>query len=384
MKLPLVLLVLFVSVLLFGCTQKTEQIPSPSPTIQTETSTPSATPIASLQVLSDEPVKVVTKFFELGEAKANPAAFNLLSSNSVIRKELTRGTYFRFLMVPNARTEGENSSLDKNILEVAKLKVLSIRGNTAYVGILPKNDTSIEDFQILIPNKQGVIGTVIVVQENGKWLVDDIIAYPDFGLDDPGLLPDILVLSDADLKAENCQNLMSTYSYPDKEKLVRICRQQIALLKGDISECKTIDANGSEKLDSNCVFAVAKAKGDATMCEKIDPKAYGQLGWLRNDCLKYFAEKNNDPSLCDKLNLADGVGTIWEERKDICMLPLAILNKDVTICDKMVAKREDRSYQFNCYFQLARILKQPELCHKFPPYFNITSNLNLCLNSSKG
>ncbi|MFH1750648.1 MAG: hypothetical protein ABH863_03140 [Candidatus Micrarchaeota archaeon] len=382
MNLPLVLFVLFVSILLFGCTQKTEQIPSPSPSIQTETSTPSATPIASVQVLSDEPVKVATKFFELGEAKANPAAFNLLSSNSVIRKELTQGTYFRFLMVPNARTKDENFSLDKNILEVANLKLLAIRGNTAWVAILPKNTTGIEEFQFLIPNKQGVVGTVTVVQENGKWLLDDIIAYPD--LEDPGLLPDILVLNDADLKAEKCPILMAGYTYPDKDKLISLCKVQIALLKGDVSECKTSNTNGSEKLDPNCVFQVAKAKGDATMCDQIDLKAYGQLGWLRNDCLKYFAEKNNDASLCDKLNLADGVGTIWEERKDICMLPLAILNKDVTICDKMVAKREDRSYQFNCYFQLARILKQPELCYKFPTYFNITSNLNLCLNASKG
>src|SRR3989344_1792059 len=185
MKLPLVFFILFISVLLFGCTQKTEQLPSPSPSVQTITSTPTTTPIPSMQVLSDEPVKVATKFFELGEAKANPAAFNLLTSTSVIRKELNQGTYFRLLWVPNAYAEGENLSLDKNILEVEKLKLLSIRGNTAYVGILPKNDTGVKEFQILIPNKQGVVGTVIVVQENGKWLIDDIIAYP--GLKDPGL-----------------------------------------------------------------------------------------------------------------------------------------------------------------------------------------------------
>ena len=391
MKLPLVFFILFISVLLFGCTQKTEQLPSPSPSVQTITSTPTTTPIPSMQVLSDEPVKVATKFFELGEAKANPAAFNLLTSTSVIRKELNQGTYFRLLWVPNAYAEGENFSLDKNILEVAKLKLLSIRGNTAYVGILPKNDTGVKEFQILIPNKQGVVGTVIVVQENGKWLIDDIIAYP--GLKDPGLLPDLLVLSDANLKAENCQNLISGYSYSEKDKLVSVCKEQIAMLKMDISECKSTGASGSEKLDPNCVFQVAKAKNDMSLCEKIDLKAtgtgeqYRENDLLRNLCWNYFAVKNNDASLCDKMIIEYGGNSPFtearDERKDLCLFPIAISTKNVSLCDKMPAKREDRIFQYRCYTELAKILKEPELCYKGPPYFNVTSNINICLNASK-
>lgn len=172
----------------------------------------------------------------------------------------------------------------------------------------------------------------------------------------------------------------------------------IATKDDDISECKSTTINGSVKIEPNCVFQIAKAKGDSNLCDKIDLGAMGRgdvygesylvVDLLRNLCWKYFAVKNNDASLCDKMVIEYGGNSPFtedrDERKDLCLLPIAVSTKNVSLCDKMPAKREDRIFQYRCYTELAKLLKEPDLCYKGPPYFNVTANIKICLTEANG
>lgn len=380
-----IFILLFGALFLAGCTQNTQTIGDASATISPTSEIIGSPTIAQNDdELSEEPLKIAMAFFNLGEAKNNPESLQYLSSKSQIRGELEKGTYLRLFVFPTPILE-KNISLDTPILEQANLKTLSINDDRAFIAIIPKNTTGMDEIKDIIENSQNAIGLVIMEKEGEKWLIDDIASF--FGMSDElGLMPDVLVVPKNELKTDDCPSIVAKIN--GSESLADKCLKTIAMLKKEPEICqKVIEIKSTGfTLDrpitkGGCIFDVAKYARNSKFCDLI-PEAYsGRLGKLNNDCYAYFAEIDNRPELCDKITTVTTGKAPAPERVDRCLYPLAIKNNDSSICEKMLVKTGSQSSSYmGCYNGLAIKQKKAEYCYKFPDYYNISSNIAFCLD----
>jgi len=107
-----------------------------------------------------------------------------------------------------------------------------------------------------------------------------------------------------------------------------------------------------------CYINVTEELGDYKICLVIKNDE------TKNQCLRTVAEKINDASICDKVN-------IW---KNSCYFEVARNTKDVSICEKMNYEGDNHDGILNrntCYYEISKINKDASICEK------IINNKNL-------
>ncbi|MFA6328248.1 MAG: hypothetical protein WCY41_02285 [Candidatus Micrarchaeia archaeon] len=117
----------------------------------------------------------------------------------------------------------------------------------------------------------------------------------------------------------------------------------LALVKKSTASCR--DAPLSPIQDA-CIERSAEALDDLSGCGlATDGSDY------RNNCYLYFAIKNSDPTICQKLLL--------ETQRDLCYKNYSIGTATVDACPKVV----ESTNRVDCYFKAAKLNRKPSLCN---------------------
>lgn len=127
----------------------------------------------------------------------------------------------------------------------------------------------------------------------------------------------------------------------------------------------------SEETKHSCYTHFALNVAELSQCQEKAPSPYS-----KDVCFRVFAERTNDPSLCEKI-------TVQEEKED-CYYEVAIKIKNASFCEEVI----DQIKKGNCYRIIAVSTKNPSLCEgitdqkqKDECYYIIasdTKNVSLC------
>ena len=135
------------------------------------------------------------------------------------------------------------------------------------------------------------------------------------------------------------------------------CFHDLALDLGDISLCDKI--KNFSNLKDECYFDVAIKKNDISLCDKL-PETKETDGKIRSECYAEFSNYSNqsesnespDDAKCDEM--ADQV------TRDKCYLDTAIVEKDPDICESIVGVNTREQ----CYIKVAQARGDPEICER--------------------
>ncbi|HHQ45119.1 MAG TPA: hypothetical protein ENN13_03175 [Candidatus Altiarchaeales archaeon] len=160
----------------------------------------------------------------------------------------------------------------------------------------------------------------------------------------------------------------------EKEKTTfnkETCKAGVAIVKNDISICKTIasegirgfcvstiaqcrgdeslcnEAGSDVSLIYTCVSMVAEGKKDASICEGISNPVY------KKPCIRQVAAVTGNLALCDRID--DG-----ETEKDRCFEAVAIYRKDPSICEKVSGSID--YWRQECVMKVSMAAQDMTLC----------------------
>ncbi len=167
-----------------------------------------------------------------------------------------------------------------------------------------------------------------------------------------------------------------------------ICYLAVALVKKDLSICDNIHEKWSfAPINKDvCYDSVIAAKGDLIYCEE---RSYDS-DFKRERCYKGIFESiikeaimKNSASVCERIKDqkidnhtvdlcyrvfegADYYATFCMDYRSACYHNLAILNKNPSLCSKIVSEGEYAYEEWNCYETVAILKQDKSICDKIP------------------
>jgi predicted small lipoprotein YifL len=130
------------------------------------------------------------------------------------------------------------------------------------------------------------------------------------------------------------------------------CIKEVADKIQDLETCKKINITAERE---KCFLKTAIAKNDSKICEKISASIL-----LKDECHHYFAGKNSDISLCEKINS--------ETKYYACVLNAAILNESPETCFEVKRKNLPNYTKYPtkdlCLKDSSIALSLPSLCEE--------------------
>ncbi|MFA5386942.1 MAG: hypothetical protein WC322_00915, partial [Candidatus Paceibacterota bacterium] len=121
------------------------------------------------------------------------------------------------------------------------------------------------------------------------------------------------------------------------------CYSNIGIAKKDLSVCDKIQSQGLKEI---CYLKVDPLQGALLGCERKETAGE------KNLCYQETAISNLDLSICSKIK-----GESESCSKDFCLLQIAVMKKDASICEGLQERLKDQ-----CYYGIALFSQDYSVC----------------------
>lgn len=108
-----------------------------------------------------------------------------------------------------------------------------------------------------------------------------------------------------------------------------------------------------------CYRTFAYAKQDPCICGLADNKKFNDL--FKEACYSEVGKALNDERICGMINNNDPKAIFYKTK---CLEAVGVAKLDVNICENIPSAEGYSDRRFSCYFQIAMIKQDPNLCPK--------------------
>ncbi|RLI84964.1 MAG: hypothetical protein DRO76_06105, partial [Candidatus Altiarchaeales archaeon] len=164
------------------------------------------------------------------------------------------------------------------------------------------------------------------------------------------------------------------------------CYLHFAISKDNPKICELIDSNATEcwggfrggggckYIKNDCYLHFAIKRLNVDFCNKIEHKE--KIGPTRSECIREVVEKSKNASLAQSVNITL-CDTFPSYLQDSCFSDVAYITKNPDICEGI----KDMDERDNCFFSLAKKLKDGMICYRILP---LSCRPRNCLNKIFG